>query len=248
MSLARAGPDQPRQPLGAAGPRDDAQQDLGLADPGALAGDPEVGAQRELEAAAERISGNGRHDRLGDLRDRGERVLQPPGVGGHLGVARLGHLLDVSACREHLRAAVDDDGADVMIGGDLRGRRRDLILDLCVQRVHRRAVQPDHGHRLINVKPDELTHAAPPCRAMIPCRHSARSRPGPVPPAGRAPACARRHEAPGQPRHGAKQPRHGANELIPACPGRRSRAPSGAPPDPAGGRRACRLLAGCAGQ
>src|ERR1035437_2878048 len=91
--LGPGGPDQPRQPLGAACPRDDSQQDLRLAGPGAVAGHPEVGAQRELEAAAERISGDGRHDRLGDLRDRGERVLQPPGVGGHRGVARLPPLL-----------------------------------------------------------------------------------------------------------------------------------------------------------
>ena len=41
-------------------------------------GDPEVGAQRKLKAAAERVPGDRRHHRLGDLRDRGERILQPP--------------------------------------------------------------------------------------------------------------------------------------------------------------------------
>src|ERR1700678_1306495 len=60
---ARAGPvayrrTRPRaarggRPLGAAGAGDDAEQDLGLAEPGALPHHPEVGGECQLEPAAE---------------------------------------------------------------------------------------------------------------------------------------------------------------------------------------------------
>ena len=68
--LGLAGADQPGEPLGAAGAGDDAEQDLGLAEHGVLGGEPDVGAQRELAAAAERVAGDRGDDRLGDLRDR----------------------------------------------------------------------------------------------------------------------------------------------------------------------------------
>ena len=74
LGLGRA--DQPGQPLRAAGAGDDAEQDLGLPDLGALAQHPEVGAEREFEPAAERVAGDRRHHRLGDVRHGGERRLQ----------------------------------------------------------------------------------------------------------------------------------------------------------------------------
>src|SRR5262245_41364 len=46
--LGPRGPDEPGQPLGPAGPGDDAEEYLGLAEAGALAGHPEVGAQRQV--------------------------------------------------------------------------------------------------------------------------------------------------------------------------------------------------------
>ena len=63
--LRSARADQARQPLRAAPSRDDAEQDLRLAEPGLLAGDAEVARQRQLAAAAERVAG--------DRRDRGSR-------------------------------------------------------------------------------------------------------------------------------------------------------------------------------
>ena len=78
-SLARLGPDQPGQPLGAAGARDDAEQDLRLAEGRVVGGDPDVGAQRELAAAAERVAGHRGDDRLGDAGDRDVAGLQPAG-------------------------------------------------------------------------------------------------------------------------------------------------------------------------
>ena len=71
--LRPARTDQPGQPLGAAGARDDAEQDLGLAEHRVVGGDPDVGAQRQLAAAAERVAGDRRDDRLGDPRHGGER-------------------------------------------------------------------------------------------------------------------------------------------------------------------------------
>src|SRR5580698_6719128 len=71
--------DQAGQPLGAAGAGDQAEQDLGLAEAGALPGDPEVGAQGELQAAAEGVAGDRGDDRLADPGHGGERVLQRPG-------------------------------------------------------------------------------------------------------------------------------------------------------------------------
>ena len=60
--------------------------------------DPEVGAQRQLKAAAERVPGDRGDHRLADPGHGGEGVLQPPRAGRrHLGVARPGHLLDVRA-------------------------------------------------------------------------------------------------------------------------------------------------------
>ena len=61
---------EPRQPLRAAGARDDAEQHFGLADLGVLRGDPEVAGLRELEPAAERVAVDGRHERLGGVFER----------------------------------------------------------------------------------------------------------------------------------------------------------------------------------
>ena len=46
-------PDEPRQALGAAGTGDDTEQDLRLPELHVVAADPEVGAQRQLAAAAD---------------------------------------------------------------------------------------------------------------------------------------------------------------------------------------------------
>ena len=69
------GPDQPGEPLGAAGAGDDPEQDLGLAEHGVVGGEPDVGAQRQLAAAAERVAGDRGDDRLGDPGHRGDRGL-----------------------------------------------------------------------------------------------------------------------------------------------------------------------------
>src|SRR5918993_3543645 len=93
LGLGRA--DQPRQALGPTGARDDPEQDLRLADLRARAHDPEVGAEGELVAAAEGVAGDGGDDRLRDVGDRPERVLQLAPPGRHARRVQLRHRLDV---------------------------------------------------------------------------------------------------------------------------------------------------------
>src|SRR4051794_27146513 len=67
-------PDEAGQALRAAGARDDAEQDLRLADAGIVAGDTEVGGHREVEPTPQGINGDGRGNP-----PRGAR--EPPGGG-----------------------------------------------------------------------------------------------------------------------------------------------------------------------
>jgi hypothetical protein len=163
--LGPRGADEPGQPLGAAGPGDDPQQDLGLAEARALTGHPEVGAQRQFEAAAERVSGHRGHHRLADPGDSGESRLEAAAVRRHLGEAGLRQLLDVRAGREDLLAAVEHHGTDLRIGVGLRRGGRDLVLDPRVERVHRRPVQTYGRDRLVALHPDELAHTHLPPRS-----------------------------------------------------------------------------------
>ncbi len=98
--------------------------DLRHADLGALAQHPEVGGQRELEAAAERVAGDRGDDRLGQPGDDREGLLQRRPPATHLGVGQLGHLLDVGAGGEHPLAAVEHDRAHVVAVAGLDARPR----------------------------------------------------------------------------------------------------------------------------
>ena len=90
--------------------------------------DPEVRAERQLAAAAERVAGDRGDDRLGDPGHRGERGLQVAGPRDHVGVRHVGHLLDVRAGREDLLAAVHDHGPHVVAARSPPWRRRGLLL------------------------------------------------------------------------------------------------------------------------
>ena len=61
-------PDEAREALGAAGAGDDAEEDLGLAEPGVVGRDAEVAGERDLAPAAERVAGDGGDGRLGQPR------------------------------------------------------------------------------------------------------------------------------------------------------------------------------------
>ena len=154
-SLARLGPDQAGQPLGAAAARDDAEQDLGLAEPRLLAGDAEVARQRQLAAAAEREPGDGRDGGARDVGHRVERAQEQLadqlglGAGDHL-VGRLGRaeLGDLGAGREDAVAAGDDDGARRVVAQRL-GDGRELAQHRLRQRVDLGVVEAHDGHAVV---------------------------------------------------------------------------------------------------
>ena len=67
--LGARGADEARQALRAAGARDDAEEDLRLAELRVVGDDAEVARQGELAASAEGVAGDRGDDRLGDARD-----------------------------------------------------------------------------------------------------------------------------------------------------------------------------------
>jgi hypothetical protein len=159
----RLGPrraDQPGQPLGAAGPGDDAQEDLGLAEPGVVGRKPEVGGQGQLAAAAERVAGHGGDHHLGDAGQGGEGGLEVGRPGRDLGEAATVHLLDVGPGGEHLLAAPEDDRTDPLVVAGLARRVPQLVLDLGVERIDGRPVEPDGPDPagLVDLQTYELTH------------------------------------------------------------------------------------------
>ena len=124
ISLARARPDQPRQPLRAAATGDDAEQDLRLTEHGPLAGDAVVARQRQLASAAEGVPADGGDD---EPRDVGHRVQAPRGTPAVMRAASLGaaELADVGAGGEDPLAA-GDDHRPRRVGGQLLGRSPQL--------------------------------------------------------------------------------------------------------------------------
>ena len=129
-SFARLGPTRRGEPLRAAPSRDDAEQDLRLAEPGLLAGDAEVARQRQLAAAAEREAGDRRD---GGSRDVGHRVQRPEeqltdqlglGAGDHLvGCLRGAELGDLGARREDPITARDDHRSGWVVAQAISDRR-----------------------------------------------------------------------------------------------------------------------------
>jgi hypothetical protein len=109
ISSFASGPDDPRQALCAPGARHDPQRHLGQAEDGGAAGEAEVGGERELAAAAERVAVD-RGDR--DLRGGRQRVESPlkhPVARVELGGGEAKQGLHVGAGREVPRSAGDDD-------------------------------------------------------------------------------------------------------------------------------------------
>jgi hypothetical protein len=140
----------------AARARDDAEQDLRLADLRAGAEHPEVGAQGELVAAAEGVAGDRGDDRLGAAGHLDEGVLQLATPGDHAGAVEPGHRLDVGAGGEDALPAVEDDGADVLALAGLQRRGADLPVQLLVDRVHLRPVQADRADPVLDLQRHEL--------------------------------------------------------------------------------------------
>ena len=149
--------DQPRQALGAAGARDDAELHLGKAELGLgmIAGDAVVAGERELEAAAETGAVDRRDHGLGQGLDPAHHLLpleaQPLGLG--LGRER-GELLDVGAGDEGVGLAGDEhDRLDVGLVAESDEQGLELEAHRRGERVDRlaRKVQRDDGDGVLDV-------------------------------------------------------------------------------------------------
>jgi len=146
-------------------------------------GEAHVGTQGELAAATERVAGDGGHDGLRDGGDRSERRLQGARARDHVGVGHRHHLLDVRTRSEDLLAAIEDHRGDVGARPHLGRGHPQLLLKRHVERVHRRAVQPDGCDAALNLKADELAvcHRCLPDRGL-PVAASLTTRPRPADP------------------------------------------------------------------
>ena len=109
----------------------------------AFAAHPEIGAQREFEAAAERVSGDRGHNLFGDPCDGGESRLQTLGERLHVEMGLVCHLLDIGAAREHLRAPVENGRPELRDSADVGGGLTQLDLHPCVNGVHRGPIEAD---------------------------------------------------------------------------------------------------------
>src|ERR1035437_9393552 len=126
--------------------------------PGLRPRDRKIAGQGELTAGTQRLAGDRGHSGLGDPSDRGERGLQGHRPVNHVCVGHGLHLLDVSAGREDLLPAIDDDRPDVAPRGGFERGGVQAILDLEVQRVHRWSFQMDGADAALDLEPDELAH------------------------------------------------------------------------------------------
>ncbi len=156
-SLARLGPISRLSRWVPPGAGDDPEQHLGLPELGVLGGEPDVGRQRQLAPAAERVAGDRGDDRLGDPRHRGHRGLhRAPRARPCRRSDSVGHLLDVVAGREDPLPAVEDDRPHVVALGRLGGGVAQLGLHLEADRVHLRPVEPDGADAVGDLEADEL--------------------------------------------------------------------------------------------
>ena len=150
------GADQARQPLRAAGARQEAELDLGQPHLPRGDGDAIVTGQTDLEPAAERRAVNGGHHGLGARFDLLEHAVQI----GRLG--RLAELADIGARDEGAPAADDDHGADAGIV-DSPGQALDQPLAHPLgERVDGWIVDGDDADAALLFEADELAHEAPP--------------------------------------------------------------------------------------
>ena len=135
----RLGPDQPRQPLRAAGAGDQAELDLRQAELRRRHGDAVMADQRDLEAAAERRAVDGGDDRLRRVLDRALRLRQADAA------ERLAEFGDVGAGDEGAAAADQHDRLDRGIDLGLLDAVADALPHVGRERVDRWRVDRQHA-------------------------------------------------------------------------------------------------------
>ena len=137
-----------RQALRAAGARQEAELDLGQAEPRGGSGDAIVAAERRLEAAAERRAVQRRDDRLRGVLHRRDDVVQVGGCGG------LPNSRDVGAGDEGAARADQHDRVDVGIVAAALDAFLDAVAHAMAQRIHRRIVDGDDGDVAVATQTD----------------------------------------------------------------------------------------------
>src|SRR5208282_4298335 len=163
-------PDEPREPLGAAGAGEDAERDLGETDlAGVLRHHAEVGGERDLEPPADAVAVDGGDDDLGGARELVERLLAVKAEHRlEVRLARLQHL-DVRAGAEETRhRAREHDDAGVLVEPELLYRLVDLAHHREVVRVRLRLADLDVPDVVLDSGPDVLAlHSSARPRAAV---------------------------------------------------------------------------------
>ena len=147
---------QPRQALGAAGARDQAELHFGLAEARVGVGDAIVAGEGQLETAAEGGAVKRHDDGLGRVLDLIEERIEVD----HRALAGndAPEFLDVGAGDESAARAGDDNGVDSSVGlGGAHGFY-DAFGDAGRERVDGRVIDGDNEHAFLAMGPNEFTH------------------------------------------------------------------------------------------
>ena len=151
------GADQAGQALRAATGRQDADQDFRQAQLRARHGEAVVAAERVLQAAAQRVAVNRRHDRLGTCL---QHVMGP----ARDRRAPLAEAAYIGAGDEGPAGPDQDHGVHLRVGDAAVHRFQYALAHARPQRVHRRVVHRDDANRTLPGEMDNLGHAVLPSR------------------------------------------------------------------------------------
>lgn len=139
------------QALAAAGSRDGAQLDLGLAKVGVLSAVNEVAHHGKLAAATQCVARDGGNDGLLDLR-RQQRPRLDERLGIRLGEGQRRHLLNICARRKRLLRAGEDNNGGVVGGIEVVERLVELVDERGAEGVERLgSVQSDFKRSAWNI-------------------------------------------------------------------------------------------------
>ena len=147
--LAAARGQQARQALRAAVAGQQAQADLGLAQPRRELGHAVVAGQRKFQPTAQRHALDGGDTGLAHALDLAECQVRVVGQGARFvqGVHVFQQLAHVGTRHEAARAlAGEDDGGHLVAARQVFHQHRQLVQRTFVQRIHRRVVDGDGGH------------------------------------------------------------------------------------------------------
>ncbi len=145
--------DRPWQPLRATGAGQDAQLDLGQAEPGARCCDPQMARHGEFEPAAQRRAVHGGDHRLRDALERHDHIRQ------RRRLARLAELGDVGACAERAPRAGDHDALDRPIRLRRSQRQGEPLAHGMAECIHRWGIDRDDGNVAVHRRGDDLRGA-----------------------------------------------------------------------------------------